>query len=573
MILIKNKVALKLLHLANDRKYSMTACGVLLVLEAILLVAIIHKVPYTEIDWKAYMEQAALILEGEYDYSKIVGGTGPMVYPGGHARIFTALYDVTSGGENVRLAQYIYAAVYLGTQFFAFTVYLLADAPPYLFPLLCLSKRLHSIYVLRLFNDVFGTFAMTFCVFTLQNQMWLLSGLWISLAIGIKMNFMLYLPAFLLITLQGMSRNGLLVVFALSIVGIQVFLALPFCNPSHDHIWSYLAGAFDISRAFMWKWTVNWRFIGQKVFENRKFHGILLWTHLTVLIGFACTIWNAPSGYQNPFEMFFTNPPPAPRGLTAAQRAEWDRIRQEASGNEVQFDVQQKRSKREEKRMQDQEEEIKKQQQAQQEGREQAPLFYSRTQFSTLVTQEYVFVTMATCNLIGVLFARSLHYQFYSWFYWTVPFLLYRATYAISPLSPLQSTLRYEGRLSKTEIRIFFTDIVGLAFIFGTWALQEYAWNVYPSTYWSSLIVVGCIAITVIGVYVSEYRYPSANNTEAPTSNELQKYLAKVEKENEARAMEKAINEDSADAVIDADAPKASSAAKKPKTKNRKKKA
>lgn len=62
MILIKNKVALKLLQLANDRKYSMTVCGVLLALEAVFLVAIIHKVPYTEIDWKAYMEQAALIL-------------------------------------------------------------------------------------------------------------------------------------------------------------------------------------------------------------------------------------------------------------------------------------------------------------------------------------------------------------------------------------------------------------------------------------------------------------------------------------------------------------------------------
>lgn len=570
MILIKNKVALKLLQLANDRRYSMTVCGALLVIEAVFLVLIIHKVPYTEIDWKAYMEQAAIILGGEYDYSKIVGGTGPMVYPGGHARIFTALYDVTSSGENVRLAQYIYAAVYMGTQFFAFTVYLLADAPPYLFPLLCLSKRLHSIYVLRLFNDVFGTFAMTFCVFTLQNQMWLLSGLWMSLAIGIKMNFMMYLPAFLLITLQGMSRNGLLVVFVLSIVGIQVFLALPFCNPSPDHIWSYVTGAFDLSRAFMWKWTVNWRFLGQEIFENRKFHAILLWTHLTVLIGFACTLWNAPAHYQNPFEMFFSRPPPPPRALTAAQREEWDRIRQEASGHEVQFDVQQKRSKKELKRLQEHEEEVKQREAAELEGTAKNPLFYSRTQFSTRVTQEYVFVTMATCNLIGVLFARSLHYQFYSWFYWTSPFLLYRATYAFSPLSPMQSTLRYEGRLKNTEIRINFSDIVGFLSIIGVWGLQEYAWNVYPSTFWSSLIAVVCLAVTIVGVYFSESRYPSATHSEAPTSNDLQRYLAKVEKENELAAQERELNAEAEETIPDM--PQASSSAKKPKTKNRKKK-
>lgn len=35
----------------------------------------------------------------------------------------------------------------------------------------------------------------------------------------------------------------------------------------------------------------------------------------------------------------------------------------------------------------------------------------------------------------------------------------------------------------------------------GIWAAQEWAWNVFPSTDESSAVVVGCLAVTVMGAW------------------------------------------------------------------------
>ncbi|CAH2099752.1 unnamed protein product [Euphydryas editha] len=47
--------------------------------ELILNVLIVEKVPYTEIDWKAYMQECEGFLNGTLDYSKLRGDTGPFL--------------------------------------------------------------------------------------------------------------------------------------------------------------------------------------------------------------------------------------------------------------------------------------------------------------------------------------------------------------------------------------------------------------------------------------------------------------------------------------------------------------
>lgn len=67
----------------------------------------------TEIDWTAYMEQVQLFLDGERDYTKIEGGTGPLVYPAAHVYIYTGLYYLTNYGKDILLAQQLFAGLYL----------------------------------------------------------------------------------------------------------------------------------------------------------------------------------------------------------------------------------------------------------------------------------------------------------------------------------------------------------------------------------------------------------------------------------------------------------------------------
>jgi hypothetical protein len=69
----------------------------------------------TEIDWEAYMQQIEQYVSGERDYTKIYGGTGPLVYPAAHVYIYNALYRITDQGKDIWLAQVIFGMVYLVT--------------------------------------------------------------------------------------------------------------------------------------------------------------------------------------------------------------------------------------------------------------------------------------------------------------------------------------------------------------------------------------------------------------------------------------------------------------------------
>lgn len=88
-------------------------CPALLVFDALLCLAIVRFVRYTEIDWVAYMQEVEGFLSGERDYSQLRGDTGPCVYPALFLYLFAGLHYLTSRGTNLPRAQALFVGLYL----------------------------------------------------------------------------------------------------------------------------------------------------------------------------------------------------------------------------------------------------------------------------------------------------------------------------------------------------------------------------------------------------------------------------------------------------------------------------
>lgn len=313
--------------------------------------------------------------------------------------------------------------IYLFTLFFVlFFVYRPARVPPYFLVLLVLSKRIHSVYMLRMFNDVISTLFSVFAVAALQRRLWSFSAVILSIAVSVKMNSLLYLPGAALIYLQALGPVGAFVRAAVPFLAVQFAVAVPFISAGYQK--EYFSQAFEFSRVFFYKWTVNWRFVPEAIFLSKPFALVLLGAQLLLITAFCVKRgyhWLAPIKVPK----IFSAVPPSTSELPALVRALLN------------------------------------------------PSHIERTQRLARITPEYVLTTLVTSNLIGILCARSLHYQFYSWYFWTIPYVLSKVT-----------------------------PVFGHFFALVAFASQEFAWNTYPSTNTSSAVLVGCNFALVAALYV-----------------------------------------------------------------------
>jgi alpha-1,3-mannosyltransferase len=342
----------------------------LLIADAAICVAILLSTGYTEIDWKAYMDEAnGFFVHHELDYRALEGSTGPLVYPAGFTYIFSALSVYTDIGKNILLAQLIFFLVYIVLVALVLRIYRAANIPFLFTVVLILSKRMHSIFLLRMFNDcVCMLFFYASVVCFARRRPVLGCGLF-SLAVSVKMNALLAAPGVLVVLMKTMNVGrvaGCLLWCAI----IQVLLGLPFLM----YDWTaYMSRAFEIGRVFTFKWSVNFKFLPEDVFVSKEL-GIALLFLTVYAMGAAYFLRWRKRDYSQPISIFLT-------------------------------------------------------------------IFES--------------------NIIGVVFCRSLHYQFYTWFFHQLPLVLSASCTHMPSLLKL--------------------IVIGAV---------EFAFNVYPSTPLSSAVLM-----------------------------------------------------------------------------------
>ncbi|KAK3415540.1 hypothetical protein EUGRSUZ_H01160 [Eucalyptus grandis] len=393
----------------------------LLLADAVLVSLIIAYVPYTKIDWDAYMSQVSGFLGGERDYSNLKGDTGPLVYPAGFLYVYSAIQFVT--GSEVYPAQILFGILYIINLGIVFFIYVKTDVLPWwALSLLCLSKRAHSIFVLRLFNDCFATMLLHASMAVLLSQKWHVGLIIFSAAVSIKMNVLLYAPSLLLLMLKAIDIFGVVSALACAAL-VQILLGLPFLL---SYPVAYISRAFNLGRIFIHFWSVNFKFVPEPVFVSKGFAVSLLVVHLVLLFTFAHYRWCKHEG-----------------GLFNFLHSKFLSLK-------LKFSLLSSFSQQN---------------------------FRSTGSLSKVLSQEHIVTTMFAGNFIGIVCARSLHYQFYSWYFYSLPYLLWRTPFP-------------------TLIRIIL--FVGV----------ELCWNVYPSNIFSSVLLLCLHLIILWGLWRASPEYP-----------------------------------------------------------------
>jgi len=285
---------------------------------------------------------------------------------------------------------------------------------------LTLSRRIHSLYVLRLFNDCIASlfFYIAVGLFVsagkrhgdgLDRPHWNRWSRWhtgciaYSLGVGVKMNVLLSAPGLLLLLLQGQRGIAGTISCLATCAAVQLIIGAPFLlqNPTE-----YLSRAFQFSRVFLFKWTVNWKFLPEDMFVSPALSVSLLLLHLSTLILFASK-WISATRLQT----------------------------------------------------------------------KNASALFVRVKDNRPFSPSYIAYTLFVSNFIGIVFARTLHYQFYVWYFHSLPLMLYIAS---------SSSL---SQKSGTNDGLILASVADVACRMTLTVVVEVAFNIFPATPSSSAML------------------------------------------------------------------------------------
>jgi alpha-1,3-mannosyltransferase len=171
----------------------------------------------------------------------------------------------------------------------------------------------------------------------------------------------------------------------------------------------YLRKAFELDRVFFYQWTVNWKFLPEEVFVSKPLSVALLLLHIGGLIYFAVQWLQSLDGSNSKRRIFVFRQP--------------------------------------------------------------SPTLDDSRPIQTL-SPIYITSTLFTSNFIGICFARTLHYQFYCWYFHALPFLLW--------YSSIETTI---SAMSSTAMT--YPWMLRIAFLL----CLEYSFLTFPATPFSSAVL------------------------------------------------------------------------------------
>jgi alpha-1,3-mannosyltransferase len=349
---------------------------VTLVADLAIAAAVIRRIPYTEIDWKAYMQEVAGVLEErELDYRQLRGDTGPLVYPAGFVYIYSFLYWITDRGLLISRAQIIFAGLHAAVLCLVLAIYRLchidcrSNSTYRSFSLLVvvllpISRRIMSLFVLRLFNDAFQVMLLYISILLFAKNKWSVGCLMYSASVSVKMNALLYAPGLAVLLCQALGPLSALAHVLFICCGFQAVVGLPFLLHAPQ---SYLVKAFEFSRVFQYKWSVNGAFLSESRFHDPRLSAVLLTAHLVTLLLFGHWKWT-PASQKGLFGLI---------GWPIASLC----------GPSAWLD-------------------------------------WARKFAPRKLRSAHVLIVLFTSNFVGIVFARTLHYQFYIWYFHTIPLLV-----------------------------------------------------------------------------------------------------------------------------------------------------
>ena len=264
--------------------------ALIVVVHSIICLAILGRVAYTEIDFSTYMQQVQLFLNGERDYYEIKGNTGPIVYPAGFLYLYSAMRMLDVYFSGVFAVQIVFGILCVATVLISVKNGLIAGVPIWVLSLSLLSRRTYSIFLLRLFNDAPCALLSHLCVYFFIRKKWALGCVFLSLAVSVKMNALLYAPGVAFILFKNLPSTQAIAYIVGLCGGLQLALALPFLA---HHPVAYMHKAFELSRKFNLYWSTNFQFLSESVFASPLLSiGLLAFT-IIAYIGFARKVWTS----------------------------------------------------------------------------------------------------------------------------------------------------------------------------------------------------------------------------------------------------------------------------------------